>query len=95
VIAISDRTARQRANRDERAIAESTGLVGDYNGNGIVDAADYIVWRKNQGTTHMLPNDSIGGTIGAAQYDQWRAHFGQTAGSVADAIANAAVPVAL
>ena len=24
-------------------------LVGDYNGNGIVDAADYVVWRKQLG----------------------------------------------
>ena len=25
---------------------------GDYNGNGTVDAADYVVWRKGLGTTH-------------------------------------------
>ena len=23
------------------------GLTGDYNGNGKVDAADYVLWRKN------------------------------------------------
>jgi T5SS/PEP-CTERM-associated repeat protein len=59
----------------------SAGLPGDYNGNGVVDTADYVVWRKNQGTTHTLPNDPIGGTIGTAQYDQWRTHFGQPLGS--------------
>ncbi len=25
-------------------------LTGDYNGNGIVDAADYVVWRKTGGS---------------------------------------------
>jgi hypothetical protein len=69
----------------------SVGVPGDYNSNGVVDAGDYIVWRKNQGTTHVLPNDSIGGTIGMAQFDQWRAHFGQPPGSGAGAIANSAV----
>ena len=48
----------------------SPGLPGDYNNNGIVDAADYVVWRKGLGTTYTQ-ND----------YDVWRAHFGQTAGS--------------
>ncbi len=70
----------------------SIGLPGDYNNNGVVDAADYLVWRKYQGTTHLLPNDPLGGTIGMAQYDQWRAHFGQPPGSGAAPTANAAVP---
>jgi hypothetical protein len=47
---------------------------GDFNGNGAVDAADYVVWRKNDGTQ--------------AGYDVWRSHFGQTAGSGAGATAN-------
>ena len=59
--------------------AAPSPLTGDYNNNGVVDAADYVVWRNNQGTSNALPNDPIGGMIGAAQYNQWRAHFGQTA----------------
>jgi hypothetical protein len=55
-------------------------LAGDYNNNGIVDAADYVVWRKNQGTTNTLPNDPLGGTVGLEHYNQWRANFGATAG---------------
>ncbi len=70
----------------------STVLAGDYNGNGLVDAADYVVWRTNQGTTNALPNDPIGGTIGAAQYNQWRSHFGQSSGSGSGDVTNAAVP---
>jgi hypothetical protein len=72
----------------------ASAVPGDYNGNGIVDAADYVLWRKYQGTTHVLPNDLTGGTIGAAQYTTWRSHFGQPAGSGSGATgsANAAVP---
>jgi hypothetical protein len=70
-----------------------TILPGDYNNNGVVDAADYALWRANQGTNHAIPNDPIGGTIGAAQFAQWRAHFGQTAGSGSGAIVSGgAVP---
>jgi hypothetical protein len=47
------------------------GLSGDYNNNGIVDAADYVVWRKNP--------SAFGGN--PAGYNTWRSHFGQTAGS--------------
>lgn len=59
----------------------SAGLPGDYNSNGVVDAGDYVLYRKYLGTTHVLPNDPTGGTIGAVQYTTWRNHFGQSAGS--------------
>ena len=32
-------------------VATVAGLAGDFNGNGVVDAADYVVWRKGLGTT--------------------------------------------
>jgi hypothetical protein len=44
----------------------SEGLVGDFNMDGKVDAADYVVWRKN-GLTQ-------------AQFDAWRGNFGAMAG---------------
>ena len=59
---------------------EVTGLPGDYNKDNVVDAADYVVWRKNNNTSVPLPNDTTAGTS-PADYDVWRAHFGQTAGS--------------
>ncbi len=54
------------------------GLVGDYNGDNVVDAADYVVWRNNVGTTGTLDNDLIGGTVGGAHYLQWKANYGAT-----------------
>jgi hypothetical protein len=67
------------------ASAAPPGLNGDYNDDGTVDAADYVVFRKNEGTTNTLPNDPTGGTIGAAQYGTWRANFGMTTGGSATA----------
>ena len=56
------------------------GLPGDYNQNGVVDAADYAVWRDNDGSGTSLPNDDTLG-VGPDDYVRWRSHFGQTAGS--------------
>jgi autotransporter-associated beta strand protein len=59
-------------------------LAGDYNDDGKVDAADYLIWRKNEGTINVLPNDNeIGGTVGAAHFNLWRANFGTTADGAA------------
>jgi hypothetical protein len=43
-------------------------IEGDYNGDGSVDAADYVVWRKS----------NIDGQQG---YDDWRTNFGSTGGA--------------
>ncbi|MEX2170413.1 MAG: PEP-CTERM sorting domain-containing protein [Pirellulales bacterium] len=53
-------------------------LIGDYNDDGTVNAADYTVWRDNVGATDALENDDIGGVIGTAHYDQWKAAFGNS-----------------
>jgi hypothetical protein len=59
--------------------AISLPLAGDYNSDGIVDAADYVVWRHVLGQSVSLPNDTTPGIVSEADYDVWRAHFGQTA----------------
>jgi hypothetical protein len=62
---------------------------GDYNQNGVVDAADYVAWRENLGTTGTLPNDTTPGTVSQADYDVWRMNFARTSGAGASL---AAVP---
>jgi autotransporter-associated beta strand protein len=52
-------------------------LSGDYNEDGVVDAADYVVWRDNLGSETALPNDDTVG-VGPDDYDRWKAHFGET-----------------
>jgi hypothetical protein len=69
------------------------GVLGDYNDNGTVDAADYVLWRDNEGTTNTLPHDNgIGGTIGQSHYDLWRANFGNATPGGGSVAAAAAVP---
>jgi autotransporter-associated beta strand protein len=54
-------------------------LPGDFNSDGKVDAADYVTWRKNQGTFAIMANDAYFGTkIDQDQYNLWRANFGNT-----------------
>jgi hypothetical protein len=65
-----------------RAEPPTSSPTGDYNANGTVDAADYVLWRKNP--------TGFGGD--PAGYNTWRAHFGQPPGSGAGAISNATVP---
>jgi pectate lyase len=68
-------------------------LAGDYNEDGVVDAADYTRWRDNLGApAGTLPNDGDGGEIGQAQYDTWKANFGQAADAGSSAVAIEAVP---
>ena len=59
-----------------------TGLPGDYNGDDVIDAADYTVWRDAvaAGATD-LTNDPTPGTVDESDYAYWKAHFGETAGS--------------
>ncbi|MEX2169271.1 MAG: hypothetical protein WD851_08170 [Pirellulales bacterium] len=59
----------------------SAALIGDYNNDGTVNAADYAVWRDNNGGTAVLPNDETPGTVDVSDYNAWRANFGDTAGS--------------
>ncbi len=58
----------------------AAGLAGDYNEDGVVDAADYSVWRDQLGSPTSLPNDDTPG-VGEDDYDRWRAHYGDTAGT--------------
>jgi hypothetical protein len=52
-------------------------ILGDFNGDGVVDAADYVVWRKSGASPEG--------------YDEWRANFGSIAGAAAS-LMDASVP---
>ncbi len=55
-------------------------LPGDYNDDGIVDAADYTVWRDNLGQDVLLPGDTTPGAVSSADYDVWKEHYGEASG---------------
>lgn len=75
-------------------IAAVPVLAGDFNGDHVVDAADYVVWRKNDGTNNALQNDSgLGTPVGQAHYALWRSTFGSSSlGSGSALDGNAAIP---
>jgi hypothetical protein len=68
---------------------------GDYNHNGVVDAADYTIWRDTLGsTTDLRANGDNSGAsankIDQADYAFWRSHYGNHSGNGTGAAA--AVP---
>ena len=54
------------------------GVAGDYNNNGVVDAADYVLWRNGGPLQNEVHNP---GTVSQEDYTEWRARFGNTSGS--------------
>ncbi len=49
---------------------------GDYNLDGVVDGADYTVWRD--GLTAIAADGDFDGDTDAADYEVWRANFGKS-----------------
>jgi hypothetical protein len=58
-------------------------LPGDYNGNGIVDAADYVAWRDSLGQNgaDLLADGNGDGIINSDDYSVWKSNFGSVAGT--------------
>jgi hypothetical protein len=56
------------------------GLAGDYNNNGVVDAADYTVWRDHLGDLDetAINDNGDGGGITMSDYTYWKDNFGNT-----------------
>jgi hypothetical protein len=55
---------------------------GDYNGNGVVDAADYTTWRNSLGELVEIGEGADGdrdGEIDLDDYLEWKARYGNTA----------------
>jgi hypothetical protein len=102
LVSPDSQTVVYRANQDDLAVFNlfaagltdtPMGLPGDYNGDNVVNAADYTVWRNNLGSATSLPNDNTAG-VDEGDYTRWKTNFGQTAGSGGGASARveAAVP---
>lgn len=64
---------------------------GDYNGDGTVDAADYVVWRSAVGTSDLRADGNGDTMIDDLDYAVWRDNFGAVTGG-AGGSASAVVP---
>ena len=73
-------------------VPPTPSVLGDYNSNNIVDAADYTVWRDHFGQAFTLPNRDTNnsGNVNAQDYTFWKGRFGATSG--AGALSGGAVP---
>lgn len=51
-------------------------LLGDYSGNHAVDAADYVVWQSQNGSSgvfeQFVADGDDDGDVDSADYDIWR-----------------------
>ncbi|HEX4414692.1 MAG TPA: autotransporter-associated beta strand repeat-containing protein, partial [Lacipirellulaceae bacterium] len=73
--------ANNPANSSIDLTVSATGIPGDFDHSGAVDAADYVVWRHGLGTIYTQ-----------SDFDTWRSHFGQTSGGGSDNSTPSAVP---
>ena len=93
-------TAPALANANWQLLYNATSIVlrvalaGDYNFDGVVDAADYVVWRKSLGQTGdgLAADGNADGVVDNWDHSVWTAHFGQTAGSGSVGSLQSAVP---
>jgi hypothetical protein len=64
-----------------QSMVGSTAVPGDYNGDGSVDAADYVVWRHSLGesvTPYTSADGNGNGLVDEDDYSVWRRNFGNT-----------------
>ncbi len=68
------------------------GIAGDYNENGVVDAADYVLWRANLGKRTARCPGTTPPVVGADDYDTCGANFGEVFTPGAGTAVGQAVP---
>jgi hypothetical protein len=83
VLEVSNTLPQLDAGRGDLALMTQSVASGDYNHNGIVDAADYTIWRDtlNSSTDRRANGDDTGPSmngIDQADYLVWKNHFGQS-----------------
>ncbi|WP_425399017.1 PEP-CTERM sorting domain-containing protein [Aeoliella sp.] len=66
----------------EPTYVTSEGIYGDYNNDGVVNLADYTVWRNNLGSSVALANENpdatTPGVVDEEDYAFWKSRFGAT-----------------
>ncbi len=67
--------------------SNSAPVLGDFDHNGQVDAADYVLWRHSRGQSglNLAADGNLDGHVDDADLAIWRSHFGQSNGASAAA----------
>jgi hypothetical protein len=86
-------------------LEQQLNIPGDYNQNGVVDAADYVLWRKTLNSSASPQGSGADGnddgTVNAGDYTFWRQNFGRasqivvntgTGSGSSDSLRSGAVP---
>jgi hypothetical protein len=76
---------------ETRYVTSQVLLTGDYNGNGIVDSADYTVWRNTLGQSVPFGSGADGdgdGEVTRGDYIVWNSNFGQTRSNGSSALSS-------
>ena len=64
-------------------ITASTGVDADFNGDNVVDGADFLIWQQNSGlatgATREQGDADGDGAVGALDLDAWKTNFGSAA----------------
>jgi len=57
------------------------GVEGDFNRDGVVNAADYVAWRDALGSqgSALAADGDRDGSVGIADYAVWKSNFGELA----------------
>lgn len=82
------------AHNPEGSLMPTPLLPGDFNDDGVVNIADYAVWRDNLGAADetVLNNNGDGGGVTAADYTVWKDNFGQTSDAASGFTLTTVVP---
>jgi hypothetical protein len=67
-------------------------IDGDFNYDGTVDAADFIVWRNQEGTSEPDADANFDLVVDGLDYRVWKQNFGATKAVFATSLLNVAVP---
>lgn len=93
---IWEATKDEQVYLDDFVVSTEYLHAGDYNRDGVVDAADYTVWRDAYGSTTLLAADGDGnGIIGDGDRSIWRDAFGNSPPAAAQSVPEPSTAVLL